>query len=82
MANFKITQELKAEVLEFLNSYGGYKKALDVLNDPEKSVLTEDEINSVIVLLGAFRLGEVYQLVERFRTEVVEVKDDASDPQS
>ena len=82
MANFKITQELKAEVLEFLDSYGGYKKALDVLNDPEKSVLTEDEINSVIVLLGTFRLGEVYQLVERFRTEVVEVKDDASDPQS
>ena len=68
--------------MEFLNSYGGYKKALDVLNDPEKSVLTEDDINSVIVLLGTFRLGEVYQLVERFRTEVVEVKDDASDPQS
>ena len=82
MANFKITQELKADVLEFLNSYGGYKKALDVLNNQEKSELSEDEINSVIVLLGTFRLGEVYQLVERFRTEVIEVQDDSTNPQS
>lgn len=82
MSNFKISKELKDEVLNFLNSYMGYKEVLDILNDPEKMILTEKEINSVIVLLGSFRLGEVFQIVDRFRSETEEITEDAPDPQS
>lgn len=81
MTKFRISKELKNDVLEFLNSYMGYKEVLEILNDPEKLVLTEKEINSIIVLLGNFRLGEVFQIVERFRAETEEVVDDAPDSQ-
>jgi hypothetical protein len=83
MSKFKISNVLREDIQEFLNSYGGYQKALEALNKAESGEISEEEINSVISLLGTFKLGEVYHLVERFRLEVEEIAPDgAPDTQS
>jgi hypothetical protein len=76
MSKFKIGNVLREDIQEFLNSYGGYQKALEALNRAENGEISEEEINSVISLLGTFKLGEVYHLVERFRLEVEEITPD------
>jgi hypothetical protein len=80
--NYEITKELRETVLLFLNSYGGYKECLEILENEEKIEFTEDEINKVLNLLGVFRLMDTFQIVERFKIEVTPLKSAQSDEQS
>lgn len=73
---FLITQELKDSVSNFLTNYMKYGECLDQIKTPEKREFSEDEINSVLNLLGAFPLRDVFHIVERFKIEVAEVKNE------
>jgi hypothetical protein len=79
MENYEITKELRESVLDFLTNYENYEKNLELLKNQEKTEFSEEEINSLLNLLGKFRLSEIYQLVERFRIEVTPLKSQQSD---
>lgn len=80
--NYEMTKELRETVLLFLNSYGGYKECLEILENEEKNEFTEEEINQILNLLGVFRLMETFHIVERFKIEVTPLKTAQSDEQS
>jgi hypothetical protein len=80
--NYEITKELRETVLTFLNGYAGYKECLEILENSEKNEFSEEEINSVLNLLGTFRLMDAFHLVERFKIEVTPLKPAQSDEQS
>ena len=49
----------------------------------KKLEFTEDEVNEILNLLGAFRLRDVFSIVERYKIEVLPLKaqsDDKSEP--
>jgi len=80
--NYEITKELRGDLSLFLNSYGGYKECLEILENEEKLEFTEEEVNKILNLLGAFRLMETFHIVERFKIEVTPLKSTESDEQS
>lgn len=79
--NYLITQELKESISSFLTNYMKYGECLSQMNSTDKKEFTEEEINSVLNLLGAFPLRDVFHLVERFKIEVAEVKNEPSTEQ-
>lgn len=79
MQKFKITNELRKDLTDFLQNYGGYKRVLDNLLDPEKTEMSLEEANEMVSLIGNFRLGDAYHLVEKFKTDIFEVKTDSKD---
>ncbi len=79
MSNYDITQELKESTLDFITNYADYGKILELLRDNDKKEFTEDEVNSVLNLLGTFRVMDVYPLIERFRIEVTPLKPQPSE---
>lgn len=81
--NYEISKELRQASSQFLKEYSNYEKCLQNLNNEEKLEFTEDEVNEILNLLGAFRLRDVFSIVERFKIEVTPLKvqtDDQSDP--
>ena len=80
--NYEIAKELRDDLTTFLNSYGGYKECLEILEDEEKLGFTEEEVNKILNLVGAFRLMDVFHIVERFKIEVTPLKNADSDDQS
>ena len=80
--NYEIAGELRNETLSFLESYGNYKDCLEILKNEEKKDFTEDEINMILNLLGTFRMGDVYHVVEKFRVGVTALKPETNGPES
>jgi microsomal dipeptidase-like Zn-dependent dipeptidase len=76
--NYQMTQELRESISNFLINYMKYGECLSKLNETDKKEFTEEEINSVLNLLGALPLKDVFHLVEKFKIEVAEVKNDPS----
>lgn len=72
--NYEIAGELRNETLSFLENYGNYKDCLEILKNEEKKDFSEDEINMILNLLGTFRMGDVYHVVEKFRVGVTALK--------
>jgi hypothetical protein len=72
--NFDIAKELRSASVEFLTSFANYEKCLNLLRDENKQSFTETEVNDILNLLGAFRLREVFHLVERYKIEVTQLK--------
>jgi len=72
--SYEITKELREETLSFLENYGDYRECLEILGNEEKKDFTEDEINKILNLLGTFRMGDVYHVVEKFRVGVTALK--------
>lgn len=79
--SYQMTQELKESISNFLTNYTKYGECLSQMNAADKKEFTEEEINSVLNLLGAFPLRDVFHLVERFKIEVAEVKNEPSTEQ-
>jgi hypothetical protein len=79
MSNYDITKELKESTLDFVTNYADYGKILELLRDQDKNEFTEDEVNSILNLLGTFRVMDVYPLIERFRIEVTPLKPQTSE---
>jgi hypothetical protein len=73
---YQMTQELKDSISNFLVSYLGYEKCLTQLKEAEKREFSESEINLILNLLGSFPLRDVFHLVERFKVEVAETKNE------
>lgn len=72
--NYEIAGELRKETLSFLENYGNYKECLEILRNTEKNDFSEEEINTILNLLGTFRMGDVYHIVEKFRVGVTALK--------
>ena len=77
--NFEIAKELRESSVEFLTSFANYGKCLDLLRDENKKSFTETEVNEILNLLGAFRLREVFHIVERYKIEVTQLKSQTDD---
>lgn len=77
--NYEISKELRQASAQFLKEYSNYEKCLHNLNDEEKSEFTEDEVNEILNLLGAFRLRDVFSIVERYKIEVTPLKAQTDD---
>ena len=75
MSKFKFSENLREDILYFLQNNNNYLKCIAILGDKEKDNFTAEESNMIITLLGHCRLGEVFYLVERFGTEVIEIKE-------
>lgn len=73
---YEISNELKKDISEFLSSYGNYKKNLENLENTKKIEYSEEEMNDLLNLIGSFRLRDVFHLVERFKIEVVPLKNE------
>lgn len=81
--NYEISKELRQASAQFLKEYSNYEKCLQNLDNEEKLEFTEDEVNEILNLLGAFRLRDVFSIVERYKIEVTPLKaqtDDQSEP--
>ena len=81
--NYEISTELRQASAQFLKEYSNYEKCLQNLENEEKIGFTEDEVNEILNLLGAFRLRDVFSIVERYKIEVLPLKaqaDDQSEP--
>jgi hypothetical protein len=74
MNNYEITKELREAAVDFLTDYAKYGECLENLKNDEKKEFTEEEMNDILNLLGSFRLRDVFQVVERFKVEVVKLK--------
>lgn len=79
MNNYEITDELRKTTVEFLNGYANYAKCLDNLKNEDKKEFTEQEVNEILNLLGSFRLRDVFHVVERFKVEVTQLKNNQSE---
>jgi hypothetical protein len=77
--NFEIAKELREASIEFLSSFANYEKCLESLRDEKKESFTEVEVNEILNLLGAFRLREVFHIVERYKIEVTQLKSQNSE---
>lgn len=77
--NFQIAKELRNASVEFLTSFANYEKCLNLLRDENKESFTESEVNEILNLLGAFRLREVFHIVERYKIEVTQLKSQESE---
>jgi len=81
MNNYEITKELRKASVDFLTTYANYEKCLDNLKNEEKTQFTEEEVNEILNLLGSFRLRDVFHVVERFKVEVTQLKQEQSEPE-
>lgn len=77
---YEITKELREESVKFLKAYANYEKCLKDLENLEKNEFNEEEVNDILNLLGAFRLKDVFHLVERFKVEVTLLKQNTVEP--
>lgn len=80
--NYEISNELREASAQFLKEYQNYGNCLQNLDNKEKLEFSEDEVNEILNLLGAFRLRDVFSIVERYKIEVTLLKsqtDDQSD---
>jgi len=77
--SYEISKELRTASVDFLTSYANYEKCLDNLKNEEKLGFTEEEVNEILNLLGAFRLRDVFHVVERFKVEVTPLKSNQSE---
>ena len=81
MNNYEITKELRKASVDFLTTYANYEKCLDNLKNEEKTQFTEEEVNEILNLLGSFRLRDVFHVVERFKVEITQLKQEQSEPE-
>jgi hypothetical protein len=81
MNNYEITKELRKASVDFLTTYANYEKCLENLKNEEKTQFTEEEVNEILNLLGSFRLRDVFHVVERFKVEVTQLKQEQSEPE-
>jgi hypothetical protein len=77
--NYEISNELRQASAQFLKEYSNYEKCLQNLDNQEKLEFTEDEVNEILNLLGAFRLRDVFSIVERYKIEVLPLKAQTDD---
>jgi hypothetical protein len=77
--NYEISKELRQASAQFLKEYSNYERCLKILENEEKLEFTEDEVNEVLNLLGAFRLRDVFSIVERYKIEVTPLKSPADE---
>jgi len=77
---YELTKELRATVAEFLSKYFNYEENLEKLRNEKKIEFTEEEVNSILNLLGSFRLRDVFHIVERFKIEVTTLKPTENEP--
>lgn len=74
---FHITPDLKKSITLFLENHMGYALCLSMAKDEEKKEFSEEEVNRLLNLIGSFPLRDVFSLVERFKYEVVEIKNES-----
>jgi hypothetical protein len=79
--NYQMTTELRDLICNFLTNYMKYGECLFQLNSSDKKKFTEEEINTILNLLGSFPLRDVFHIVERFKIEVAEIKEEISENQ-
>lgn len=72
--SYVMTEELRESISNFLTGYMNYGGCLSLIKESGKKEFTEEEINSILNLLGAFPLRDVFHIVEKFKIEVAEVK--------
>jgi len=77
--NYEISKDLRESSSKFLSEFANYEKCLTSLKDTEKESFTEPEVNEILNLLGAFRLREVFHIVERYKVEVTQLKSESSE---
>lgn len=77
--NYEISKDLRELSAKFLSEFANYEKCLTSLKDTEKESFTESEVNEILNLLGAFRLREVFHIVERYKVEVTQLKSESSE---
>ena len=77
--NYEISKDLRESSSKFLSEFANYEKCLTSLKDTEKESFTESEVNEILNLLGAFRLREVFHIVERYKVEVTQLKSESGE---
>jgi len=77
--NYEISKDLRELSAKFLSEFANYEKCLTSLKDTEKESFTESEVNEILNLLGAFRLREVFHIVERYKVEVTQLKSESGE---
>mgnify|MGYP001557021450 FL=1 len=77
--SYEISKDLRELSAKFLSEFANYEKCLTFLKDPEKESFTESEVNEILNLLGAFRLREVFHIVERYKVEVTQLKSESGE---
>jgi len=69
---YKISEDLTNEIIGFLeNPFDGTREAIDLLKSND--ILTEEEINRVISILGKFPAFSVYQILGKLSSKVEEI---------
>ena len=69
---YKISTELTQEIIGFLeNPFDGTREAIDLLKSND--ILTEEEINRVIAILGKFPAFAVFQILGQLSSKVEEI---------
>jgi hypothetical protein len=77
--SYEISKDLRESSAKFLSEFANYEKCLASLKDTEKESFTESEVNEILNLLGAFRLREVFHIVERYKVEVTQLKSESGE---
>ena len=77
--SYEISKDLRELSAKFLSEFANYEKCLTSLKDTEKESFTESEVNEILNLLGAFRLREVFHIVERYKVEVTQLKSESGE---
>lgn len=77
--SYEISKDLRELSAKFLSEFANYEKCLTSLKDTEKERFTESEVNEILNLLGAFRLREVFHIVERYKVEVTQLKSESGE---
>lgn len=77
--SYEISKDLRELSAKFLSEFANYEKCLSSLKDTEKESFTESEVNEILNLLGAFRLREVFHIVERYKVDVTQLKSESGE---
>lgn len=77
--SYEISKDLRELSAKFLSEFANYEKCLTSLKDTEKESFTESEVNEILNLLGAFRLREVFHIVERYKVDVTQLKSESGE---
>jgi hypothetical protein len=77
--SYEISKDLRELSTKFLSEFANYEKCLSSLKDTEKESFTESEVNEILNLLGAFRLREVFHIVERYKVDVTQLKSESGE---
>ena len=77
--SYEISKDLRELSGKFLSEFANYEKCLTSLKDTEKESFTESEVNEILNLLGAFRLREVFHIVERYKVDVTQLKSESGE---